>query len=209
MRVLVICDDYWHPGIVPHEGLAPLAKSGFEFDFVDDGDKWSAAKMAEYPAVAMVKSNNVTQADKRAWVTPEVETAFRDYAQRGGGILFIHSGTVYKDFPTMRGVIGGAFTHHPPQCPVTVEPKAGHPLTAKSEPFTLKDEHYHMELDDPAADVFLTTTSEHGSQPGGWTRSEGEGRIAVLTPGHNVEVWLHPSFQALLANALRWCAKQG
>jgi len=28
----------------------------------------------------------------------------------------------------------------------------------------------------------------------------------MLTPGHNVEVWLHPSFQTLLDNALRWCA---
>ena len=208
MRALVICDDYWHPGKVPHEGLAPLQASGFAFDFIDDGDEWSAEKMAQYPVVVMVKSNNVTQADKRAWVTPDVEEAFRAYAERGSGILFVHSGTVYKDFPTMRGVIGGAFVGHPPQCPVTVEPKAGHPLAAKSEPFTLKDEHYQMELDDRSADVFLTTTSEHGSQPGGWTRSVGQGRVAVLTPGHNVEVWLHPAFQSLLANALRWCAKE-
>jgi uncharacterized protein len=26
-----------------------------------------------------------------------------------------------------------------------------------------------------------------------------------LTPGHNLEVWLHPSYQALLLNTLRWC----
>jgi type 1 glutamine amidotransferase len=30
----------------------------------------------------------------------------------------------------------------------------------------------------------------------------------VLTPGHNAEVWRHPSFQALLRNALAWCANQ-
>ena len=64
-----------------------------------------------------------------------------------------------------------------------------------------------MALDDPHADVFVTTRSEHGSQPGAWRRAEGAGRVAMLTPGHNVEVWLHPSFQALLLNALRWCGK--
>ena len=48
----------------------------------------------------------------------------------------------------------------------------------------------------------------HGTQPGGWTRQEGAGRVAVLTPGHNVEVWLHPSYQTLIGNALRWCARQ-
>jgi uncharacterized protein len=28
-----------------------------------------------------------------------------------------------------------------------------------------------------------------------------------LTPGHNLEVWLQPSFRALLLNSLRWCGK--
>jgi type 1 glutamine amidotransferase len=74
-------------------------------------------------------------------------------------------------------------------------------------PFTLKDEHYFMALDDPQADVFVTTTSVHGEQPAAWRRTEGNGRVAVLTPGHNLEVWLHPSFQALVMNCLRWCAK--
>jgi type 1 glutamine amidotransferase len=39
------------------------------------------------------------------------------------------------------------------------------------------------------------------------TRLEGEGRVAVITPGHNVEVWLQPGFQTLLRNGLAWCIK--
>ena len=56
-----------------------------------------------------------------------------------------------------------------------------------------------MLLDDTEADVFMTATSEHGTQPGGWTRTEGAGRVCMLTPGHNVEVWLHPSYQVCWA----------
>jgi type 1 glutamine amidotransferase len=99
------------------------------------------------------------------------------------------------------------FVEHPEQCPVTVQPQSPHPLTTGSAPFTLVDEHYVMALDDPHADVFLTTVSQHGSQPGGWTRTAGEGRVCVLTPGHNLDVWLHPSFQTLLRNSLCWCSK--
>lgn len=66
-----------------------------------------------------------------------------------------------------------------------------------------------IELDDAAADVFLETVSEHGTQPGGRTRREGDGRVCVLTPGHNLEVWLHPSYRTLIRNALGWCAGQG
>ena len=108
----------------------------------------------------------------------------------------------------MRGLLGGAFNRHPPQCPVTVEPQEGHPLTSGSTLFTLTDEHYLMDLDDPDAEIFLTTRSEHGVQPGGWRRGEGAGRVCVLTPGHNLEVWLHPSYQALIRNALLWCGKR-
>jgi type 1 glutamine amidotransferase len=208
MRTLVLCDNRPHPGRVVHQGLEALGDCGFEFDWIDNAGDWSAERMAGYPLVVMSKSNNVSAADERAWVTPEVQQAFLEYARAGHGILFIHSGMAsYRELPVLRGLIGGVFIRHPKQCLVTVEPRPGHPLTAGSAPFTLMDEHYFMTLDDAEADLFMTTSSEHGAKIGGWTRLEGEGRVCVLSPGHNVEVWLHPSFQALLRNGLRWCAK--
>jgi type 1 glutamine amidotransferase len=209
MRILVLCDDRWHPAQTPRTGLGALGEWGFEGDWIENAGDWSAERMAGYPLAVLTKANNVSATDERTWMTGEIEQAFLDYVRRGNGLLVIHSGTAgYRESPVLRGLIGGVFARHPPQCPVTVTPKAGHPLTTSSVPFTLKDEHYFMEFDDAQADLFLTTTSEHGEQPGGWTRVEGEGRVCVLTPGHNVEVWLHPSFQALLGNALRWCSKQ-
>jgi len=211
MRCLVLCDDYYHPAAVAREGLNALQDKGeFEFDWIEDAGEWSAERMSGYPAVVFVKSNAVSAADRTEWMTPEAEQAFLEYVRAGRGLLVVHSGSAgYKETPVLRALMGGVFDHHPKQCPVTVEPKKGHPLTAGSESFTLKDEHYHMLFDDSEADVFLTTTSEHGSQPGGWTRTEGAGRVCMLTPGHNVEVWLHPSYQVLLGNALRWCAAPG
>ena len=47
---------------------------------------------------------------------------------------------------------------------------------------------------------------EHGTQPAGWTRTHGTGRVCVLTPGHNLAIWQHPSYQRLLRNCLAWCA---
>ena len=207
MRTLVLCDDYWHPASTARSGLGTLEDCGFEFDWIENAAEWSAERMAEYPLVVFTKSNDISATDQRHWVTEEVQKAFVDYVRKGNGLLVIHSGTVYAQMPVLRGLIGGAVIRHPDQCPVTVEPQEGHPLTAGSAPFTLVDEHYFMELDDAQADLFMTTSSEHGTQPGGWTRIEGEGRVCVLSPGHNVEVWQHPSFQALLCNALRWCSK--
>ena len=207
MQTLVLCDDPWHPARIARAGLAPLEAAGFAFDWIERADEWSAARMAQYSLVVLTKANNVSSTDPAPWVDAAVETAFRDYVRRGGGLLVIHSGSAgYEDRPVLRGLIGGAFVSHPPQCAVTVAPRADHALTAAGATFTATDEHYMMALDDEQADVFVTTASEHGSQPGGWTRREGDGRVCVLTPGHNLEVWLHPAYQTLILNGLRWCA---
>lgn len=208
MRVLVLCDDYYHPARTPQAGLEPLQDHGFEFDWIENAADWSSETMNQYPVVLLTKSNSVSATDRTPWMTSEVETAFTAYVRGGNGVLFIHSGTAdYRETLEFRRLAGGIFASHPAQCPVTVEPHAGHPLTTGSAPFTLVDEHYFMEFDATDADVFLTTRSEHGTQPGGWTRGEGDGRVCVLTPGHNLPVWLDPSYQVLIANALRWCGR--
>jgi len=208
MQTLVLCDDYWHPARVPREGLSALKDKWITFDWIEDARDWSAERMAAYPLVILTKSNHVSSADQSGWMTDDAQSAFADYVRKGNGLLAIHSGTAdYQQMPVLRSLLGGVFTHHPTQCAVTMEPRTNHPLTMGIPPFTLKDEHYFIAMDDPQADVFMTTHSEHGEQPAGWRRMEGAGRVAVLTPGHNLEVWLHPSYQALLLNALRWCGR--
>ena len=208
MKALVLCDDYWHPARVPREGLAALAGNEFAFDWIENARDWSPETMMAYPLVVLTKSNNVSATDRTGWMTDAVQAAFSDYVCKGNGLLAIHSGTAeYEQMTVLRSLLGGVFAHHPEQCPVMMAPHMGHPLSIGSAPFTMRDEHYFMAMDDPHADVFMTTRSQHGEQPGAWRRVEGSGRVAVLTPGHNLEVWLHPSFQALLLNCLHWCGE--
>ncbi len=210
IHTLVLCDDYWHPARTPRAGLAGLERHGFAFDWIEHAGEWSAERMCEYPLVVLTKANNVSASDQRPWMTDAVQAGFAEYVAQGGGLLVIHSGSAgYAELPMLRGLLGGVFLHHPPQCQVTVEPRAGHPLAIGSAPFTLVDEHYFMAFDDASADVCLSTVSEHGAQPGGWTRTVGAGRVCLLTPGHNLEVWLHPSYQQIIRNALGWCASRG
>jgi uncharacterized protein len=208
MKTLVLCDDYWHPARIPREGLGALTGTEFTFDWIEDAREWSPETMMAYPLVILTKSNNVSSTDQTGWMTDAVQATFLEYFRNGNGLLAIHSGTAeYEEKPVLRSLLGGVFAHHPEQCPVTVNPLPGHPLSAGASPFTLTDEHYFMTMNDPEVDVFVTTISGHGEQPGAWRRipSEGSGRVAVLTPGHNLDVWLHPSFQRLLLNSLRWC----
>lgn len=208
MKILVLCDDRWHPAQTVRQGLAGLEAKGNHFDFMEDAALWSKNALADCQVVILSKSNNVTASIEDPWMSPAVEAAFLEYVTQGNGLLAIHSGTAgYADTPILRSLLGGVFLQHPEQCPVKVTPRPGHPLTAGSTVFTQTDEHYFMALDDEHADVFLTSESSHGTQPAGWTRSEGLGRVCVLTPGHNLPVWQEPSYQTLINNALHWCSQ--
>ncbi len=207
MRTLVLCDDRAHPATLTRGGLAPLAGSGYEFDWIEDPDTWSAEAMRQYRVVVFSKANNRSTTDAAPWAAEQEGSAFADYVADGNGILFLHSGTaLYDDSPSLCRLMGGTFAGHPPQCEVTVEPAAGHPLTAGCTRFAGRDEHYQMAMNDPHVELFLHTASEHGTEPGGWTRTHGKGRVCVLTPGHNLPIWLQPSYQRLLRNCLAWCA---
>lgn len=206
MNVLVFCDDLYHPAATVHTGLRPLAAAGFDFGWVENAAGWDPRQLEGYDVVLLTKSNVCSATDRAPWLAGATENVLRDFVRAGGGLVAVHSGTAsYKEVPAVRGLLGGVFDHHPPPCPVTVEPVAGHRLTGGvSTPFTIHDEHYQMIMDDSTAEIFLRSRSLHGVQPAGWTRCEGKGRVAVLTPGHFPEVWLQAGFQRLLENALRW-----
>src|SRR4051812_48786365 len=123
MRTLVLCDDYYHPARVARAGLAPLAARGCTFDWLEHAAGWSADRLRAFPAVIFTKMNHVSATDTRPWVTEEVQRTLLAYVQQGNGLLIIHPGSAgYEGLPILRGLMGGVFTRHPPQCAVTVEP---------------------------------------------------------------------------------------
>jgi type 1 glutamine amidotransferase len=222
--MLLICDDYWHPGQVPIDGTVPLAGQGYQFDIVTNANNFKPDILSQYPVVILCKCDEVSQADKQSWKTDAVQRAFIDYVENGGGLLAVHSATVPgKNTQALDHLLGCRFISHPNACPVTVQPVKPHPVTEGVGMFCETDEHYRLELIEPDVDVLLASYSppqgEEGKYqedpyhntpaficPSGFVRKQGKGRICVLTPGHNLAVWINPHFQRTLSNALRWCA---
>jgi len=110
-------------------------------------------------------------------------------------------------------------------CPVTVQPIKPHPVTEGVEMFCETDEHYRIEILAKDADILAASysppqspeTSETGRDknvknitawisPACYVRTQGKGRICVLTPGHFLPVWHNPQFQRMLVNGLDWCS---
>ena len=108
----------------------------------------------------------------------------------------------------MAEFIGNEFIRHPAQCDVTVKPTGKHPITEGIEPFTVRDEHYMINVFAPDVEVILESTSdsEAGTQIAGYTRTFGKGRLCCLTPGHNLSVFENEQYLKLIKQAILWCA---
>ncbi|MCL2223939.1 MAG: ThuA domain-containing protein [Defluviitaleaceae bacterium] len=226
MKILLFCDDHYHPGQIPADGTKSLAKKGHAIDIITDATEFKPSMLAGYDVVIMSKCDHISQANNAPWKTAEIQTEFVKYVENGGGLLVTHSGTVAGDnnaTDILDRLIGCRFATHPNNCPVTVGAVRPHPVTDGVEIFTETDEHYHLEI--LAQDIEIIAASYSLAQgdpakyqsepyfnapahiaPAAYTRTQGKGKICVLTPGHALEVWLNPNFAKMLENAVRWCA---
>lgn len=85
---------------------------------------------------------------------------------------------------------------------------ASHPIMEGVEDFTLpQDEHYTLDVLADDFEIFAETSSDAGVYPAGLCRNMGEGRVCILTPGHNAFAINFPAYQKVILNALKWVAK--
>jgi len=227
MRVLLICDDFHHPGEIPIRGIEPLKAKGFEFDILQDPRGFDFETLKDYAVVILSKSDYVAYQVDIPWKSADdVQEAFIKYVENGGGLLVSHSGTVAgKHKPTDRldALVGCKFIRHPVLCPITVAPIKPHPVTEGVGMFCEEDEHYFIDIlasdvdiiaaayAPPQGDAAKYETEWYFNNPGGivatgYVRTQGKGRVCVLTSGHTIEAWLNGEFQKMLENGLRWCA---
>ncbi|MDO5407881.1 MAG: ThuA domain-containing protein [Eubacteriales bacterium] len=223
-RILVICDDLWHPAEIIQKGICLLNKKNFQFDIISAAkDILTPELLKQYPAIIGCKGNHYTASNTAPWfeegVTEVGPRQLREYVEHGGAYLSIHAGNSFSEnscpaesrFLTpcreYMEFIGNQFIGHPPRCPVDIHvTHPDHPIMNGITDFTVRDEHYQLEL--LASDIiplFETSSVNGGTQPGGYVRKLGKGKLCVLTPGHTLSVWEHESFQQIICNALAWC----
>ena len=206
MRILVLAGDIWHSADMVNKGLAKCFSSNWEVSFASSITEEKLSDLYQYDLLVMAKSNHNSETDKTPWLTENIAKQVFAYVNQGKSLLVIHSGLAeYDNSPLMRNLAGGIFIQHPDPCSVTVIPVKDHPISQQETPFTITDEHYFLEMEDNQSAVFLTVESEHGSQPGGWTRQIGKGKVCALTPSHFTEGWANTHFQRILINAILWC----
>jgi type 1 glutamine amidotransferase len=212
-NILVLCDDFWHPGEVIKRGLGSIKTGAYAFDFVCDAKDILYPEMLErYGAIVNCKGNVLTGANNAAWFEDGVtEVGVREleaYVKGGHGFLSLHAGNSAKEGSAYGDFVGNFFVGHPPRCSINVEISGRHPVTRGVENFSIRDEHYNIKCHAAGAvELFRTKSETGGDQTGGYVREIGGGRLCVMTPGHILAVWEHPAYQRLILNALDWCTR--
>jgi len=223
MRILLICDDHWHPGQVPVDGFSLLKDKGFDFDIITDANELKPDTFSNYSVIVLSKSRTLSPDDDSRWMTETLQQSFVTYVENGGGLLVTHSGLVSaENNDRLDMLIGSKFTFHPNSSSVTVQPINKHPVVDGAQMFCEFDEHYRLEMLADDIDVFMASYSaplgdppKIGEDPynntttwlgaAGYSRIQGKGRVCALTPGHFIEIWTNPQYQRILENALNWC----
>jgi len=203
-----------------------LEGQGFDVRVEDSPEVYTDAE-------AMTATDLVVQCYTMGTASNEAVTALRAAIAAGTGFAGWHGGIAdsFRNTSDYLHLVGGSFACHPAREPgnpkgdqtdnyvsyvVNVLPEqADHPIMAGIEDFELYSEQYWV-ISDDYNDVLATTTQ--AARPGDpwhrpvvspavWTRSWGEGRVFVATPGHSLDVLDDPNVRTLVERGLLWASR--
>ncbi|WP_274653041.1 ThuA domain-containing protein [Paenibacillus humicola] len=216
-HIAAIVGDYYHDPALIRESmagaLAPFEQAGrirLTFHGVEQFE--SVLLSDPRPDVFILfKENRLNPADAQVneWMTAAAEETACRFVEEGGAFLNWHSGLAgYDKFELLNDMLKGYFRHHPEQVsvrydgalPSTMQEDGGRPVS-----FEAVDEHYFVHCREAETQVFLRSSSIHGSEPAGWLHRHGRGKVICLTPSHTRAALLSGGMRSLLASAVEWC----
>jgi type 1 glutamine amidotransferase len=214
-HALVLIGDQPHePGHI-EEGLRPAFETaGVVPHFAVDVRCLSAENLARVRLLVILRDGlqrpSSDGKDNFVWMTREQEEALARFVEAGGGLLSLHNSLgLYPSEGPYLDLMAGRYTTHGPLERFRVEvADPAHPVTRDVRAYFAADEQHTPTCEEGRVHILLRNHSDDGkSAPAGWVREHGRGRICYLASGHTREALLHPMFQKLLRNSIRWCSR--
>jgi type 1 glutamine amidotransferase len=142
----------------------------------------------------------------------------RSFVEKGGGVVVLHHALLnYQTWDWwIDDVVGGSYrlsrTGQTPSSRVKdnqqiyVTPTAGHAITAGIGPFHIQDEAYQLLRMSAKIRPLLTTDNPTSDRNLAWLGPDGRYRVVAIQPGHGHTAFGHPSYRAIVHNAILWAA---
>jgi type 1 glutamine amidotransferase len=142
----------------------------------------------------------------------------RDFAESGKGIVVLHHALLnYQKWNWWyQDLVGGSYRlAREGDIPsstvkndqdISVTPAGQHPITAGIAPFHIVDETYGRMWISPQVKPLLTTDNPNSSQVVAWVGPHEGSKVVAIQLGHGPTAFSHPSYRALVHNAILWAA---
>jgi type 1 glutamine amidotransferase len=144
----------------------------------------------------------------------------RDFVESGGGVVVLHHALLnYQKWTWWsEDVVGGRYrldrVGATPSSSVKndqqifVTPEGKHAITAGIGPFHITDEAYKNLYMSPKIRPLLTTDNPTSDTNLAWVGPDDKLRVVAIQLGHGHSAFGHPSYRALVHNAVLWAAKK-
>ena len=151
-------------------------------------------------------------------ITGEQVKGLEAAVRNGTGLAGWHGGIVdsFRNNSDYQFMTGGQFVSHPGGfVDHRIEVVSDDPIVEGITQFDLHTEQYYVHAD-PTNNVLATTTFRAhpdfpwiagATMPAVWTRTWGEGRVFVCTPGHSLADLDVPEVRTIIERGLLWASK--
>jgi type 1 glutamine amidotransferase len=141
----------------------------------------------------------------------------RAYVESGKGVVLLHHAICanvdwpwwYEEvaggrylFEPLNGKVSSYYHDEPQQITTALE----HPITKGLGTFGILDETYKDMWISPKAKVLLRTDNPKSDGPVAWISPYEKARVVYIQLGHDRNANLHPKYQQLVRNAIRWAS---
>ncbi len=142
----------------------------------------------------------------------------RDFVEAGGGVVVLHHALLNYQTWTWwsEEVVGGRYRlRREGGAPssgvsndqqISVTPAVAHPVLDGIAPFHIRDETYKNMYHSPKIRPLLTTDNPTSDADLAWVGPCETSRVVAIQLGHGRSAFGHPSYRALVNNAVRWAA---
>ncbi|MEY2427613.1 MAG: uncharacterized protein QOJ40_498 [Verrucomicrobiota bacterium] len=156
-------------------------------------------------------------------ITDVQKRKFLSLLDKGIGLVVLHHALVsYQHWPDYERIIGGRYPEedgrggvvtpetgyqHGVEIPVVIVAR-DHPITAGLKDFTIHDEIYWGFRTQPDITPLITTSQPKSGKPLAWCRTQAKSRVVYIQLGHDHSAYDDLNYRRLLANSIRWTARQ-
>ncbi len=142
----------------------------------------------------------------------------RDFVESGHGVVVLHHALLnYQKWSWwFQDAVGGSYRlSREGDVPsstvkndqdILVTPEGKHPITAGISPFHVVDETYGRMWISPSVRPLLRTDNPSSSPTVAWIGPLAGSKVVAIQLGHGPSIFGHPSYRALVHNAILWAA---